>query len=148
MAPSEHEQQRWKGSPLEEFLRALDQLDPDAAMALMASDCRLLTVDGRHAEGADGVHALLTEFLGTLYATEHRVSAHWHLEGVWIAEVDATYEYKDRVRIGDVPRAFVARGGPDGLSDVRAYGAHEARLDDGTWRRQGLEFAGHWMPPL
>jgi hypothetical protein len=93
------------------------------------------------------VRALLADFLGTLYSTTHRVTAEWHVDGVWIAEVDAAYEFKDRLRRGGLPRAFVARGGPDGLSDVRAYGAHEDRLDD-DWSGQGLMFAGHWMPPL
>jgi limonene-1,2-epoxide hydrolase len=137
-----------KGSPLDEFLRALDDLDADAAMALMAPDCRLLTAVGRSAVGTEAVRALLAGFLARLYSTTHRVTAEWHVDGVWIAEVDAAYEFKDRLRIGDLPRAFVARGGSDGLSDVRAYGAHEALLDEDNWSEQGLMFAGHWRPPL
>ena len=137
-----------KGSPLEEFLRALDNLDADAAMAVMAPDCRLLTAVGRSASGTEPVRALIAGFLARLYSTTHRVTAEWHVDGVWIAEVDAAYEFKDRVRIGDLPRAFVARGGADRLSDVRAYGAHEAVLDANNWSEQGLMFAGHWMPPL
>jgi hypothetical protein len=146
VAQSEREQPM-KGSPLDEFLGALDALDADAAMAVMAPDCRLLTVHGRRAEGAEAVRALLGDFLAALHSTSHRVTAQWHVDGVWIAEVDACYELKDRVRIGDLPRAFVARAGPDGLTDVRVYGAHEGRLDDDR-SGQGLMFAGHWMPPL
>jgi len=136
-----------KESPLGELLRAVDDLDADAAMALMAPDCRLLTVDGRRAVGTEAVRALLAGFLATLYSTTHRVTAEWHLDGVWIAEVEAGYEFKDRLRLGDLPRAFVARGGPDGLSDVRAYGAHEDRLDDDRGG-QGLRIGGRWMPSL
>jgi hypothetical protein len=139
-----------KESPLDAFLRALDSLDADAAMALMAPDCRLLTVDGRRAAGAGAVRVLLAAFLATLYSTSHRITAEWHVDGVWIAEVDADYELKDRLRIGGLPRAFVAREGPDGLSDVRVYGAHEDRLSDEreSESERGLWFGGHWMPSL
>ena len=137
------------GSPLDELLRAVDDLDADAVMALMAPDCRLLTVDGRRAVGTEAVRDVLGGFLATLYSTTHRVTAEWHVDDVWIAEVDARYEFKeDRLRIGNLPRAFVARGGPDGLSDVRVYGAHEHRLDDGGESVHRLSFAGHWLPPL
>jgi len=135
-------------SPLHVFLRAVDDLDADAVLAVMASDCRLLTADGSRAAGTEAVRALLGGFLATLHSTTHRVTAEWHVDGVWIAEVDAGYEFKDRLAIGSLPRAFVARGGPDGLSDVRVYGAHEHRLDDEDRGEQGLMFAGHWMPPL
>ena len=136
------------GSPLDAFLRAVDDLDADAVMALMAPDCRLLTADGRRGVGTEDVRALIRDCLAKLYSATHRVTAEWHVDGVWIAEVDASYEFKeDRLRIGDLPRAFVARGGPDGLRDMRVYGAHESRLDD-EQGVQGLMFAGHWMPPL
>lgn len=149
MAPSEHEQAAMKGSPLDALLRAVDDLDSDAVMALMASDCRFLTVDGRRAEGTEGVRALLGGFLATLYSTTHRVTAEWHVDDVWIAEVDAGYEFKDdRLRLGNLPRVFVARGGPDGLSDVRVYGAHEHPLDDQGGGDPGITFGGRWMPSL
>ncbi len=138
-----------KGSPLDALLRAVDDLDADAVMALMAADCRFLTVDGRRAVGTEAVRALLGGFLATLYSTTHRVTAEWHVDDVWIAEVDAGYEFKeDRLRIGNLPRAFVARGGADGLSDVRVYGAHEDRLDDNRGSEQGLTLGGRWMPSL
>lgn len=138
-----------KGSPLDEFLRAVDDLDTDAMMALVAPDCRLLTADGRRAVGTEAVRALLGGFLATLYSTTHRVTAEWHVDGVWIAEVDAGYEFKqDRLRLGNLPRAFVARRGPDGLSDLRVYGANEHRIDDADRSEQGVMFAGHRMPPL
>jgi hypothetical protein len=135
------------GSPLDAFLRAVDDLDADAVMALMAPDCRLLTADGRRAVGTEAVRALIDSCLATLHSATHRVTAEWHVDGVWIAEVDAGYEFKqDRLRIGNLPRAFVARGGPEGLDDLRVYGAHEGRLDDES--AGGLLFAGQWLPPL
>ena len=137
------------GSPLDAFLRAVDDLDAEAVMALMAPDCRLLTADGRRAVGTEAVRALIGDCLATLYSSTHRVTAEWHVDGVWIAEVDASYEFReDRLRIGNLPRAFVARGGgPGRLGDVRVYGAHESRLDDDQ-SEQGLMFAGHWLPAL
>jgi hypothetical protein len=138
-----------KGSPLDAFLLAVDGLDAEAAMALMAPDCRLLTAYGQRAAGSEGVRALLAGFLATLHSTAHRVTAEWHVDGVWIAEADADYEFKDRLRIGELPRAYVARGGPHGLTDVRVYGAHEGRLDDDDdGSAPELEFAGHWLPHL
>lgn len=135
------------GSPLERFLRAVDDLDADAAMAVLAPDCRILMADGRRATGPDAVRALLADFLATLHSTAHRVTAQWHVDGTWIAEVDAAYEFRDGLRIAGLPRALVARESSDGLSDVRVYGAHERPLDDDASGR-GLMFAGHWMPPL
>jgi hypothetical protein len=135
-------------SPLDKFLRALDKLDADAAMTLMAPYCRLMTADGRHAEGLDAVRALLTAYLAELHTTTHRVTAEWHQDDAWIAEVDTSYELTDRLLISDLPRVFIVRGGPDGLSDVRVYGAHEDRL--GTEHRDGpgIRVGGRWMPSL
>src|SRR5271169_5598221 len=111
-----------EGSPLDELLRAVDALDADAMMAVMAPDCRVMTADGRRAAGTEAVRALLGGFLATLYSTTHRVTAEWHVDDVWIAELQASYEFKeDRLRLGELPRAFVARGGPNGLSDLRVY---------------------------
>jgi hypothetical protein len=135
-------------SPLHQLLRAVDDLDADAVMALMAPDCRLLTVDGRRAVGAEAVRELFAGFLATLHSTTHRITAEWHVDGVWIAEMDAVYELTDRMRTGDLPRVFVAREGPDGLSDVRVYGAHEDRLSEHRGSEPGLTFGGHWMPSL
>jgi hypothetical protein len=136
-------------SPLHQLLRAVDDLDADAVVALMTPDCRLLTVDGRRAVGVEAVRELFAGFLATLHSTAHRITAEWHVDGVWIAEVDAVYELKeDRLRIGNLPRVFVARGGPHGLTDVRVYGAHEDRLGEHRGSAPGLTFAGHWMPSL
>ena len=51
-------------SPIEEFLDALDRLELDAIIALMAPDVRMLVVDGRRAEGTDAVRLLFADFLG------------------------------------------------------------------------------------
>jgi hypothetical protein len=135
-------------SPIAQLLGAIDSLDVEAAMGLMAPDCRLLTVDGRRAEGTDGASELLTDFLAAVRSTAHRITAQWHQDNVWIAEVEADYELKDWLRITALPRAFVVRDGPDGVADVRVYGAHEQPLADHATGEEGMRIGGHWIPPL
>ena len=135
-------------SPIDLLLEALDRLDAAAALALMAPDCRLLTVDGRRAEGSEAVRALFEDFLGTLRSMTHRVTAQWHEENVWIAEVEADYELMDWLRITSLQRAFVVRVGAAGVTDMRVYGAHERRFADHVSGDQGIRIGGRWMPPL
>jgi hypothetical protein len=135
-------------SPLAALLHAIDQLDVEAVMALVAPDCRLLTVDGRRAEGRQATHKLLRDFLGALHSTKHTILAEWHQDNVWIAEVEADYELRDRLALGALPRMFVVRTEPAGISDVRVYGAHEAALAAHRTGEEGFEYAGRWMPPL
>ena len=135
-------------SPIADLLAAVDELDVEAAMALFGPDARLMTADGQRASGIDDVRRLLTDFLGDLRATSHRISAEWHVGDTWIAEVDATYELDDWLQTSPLPRAFVLRKGPDGIAELHVYGAHEHRLADhpagglGTWVR------GRWIPPV
>ncbi|MGA2163916.1 MAG: nuclear transport factor 2 family protein [Solirubrobacteraceae bacterium] len=134
-------------SPIDQLLGAIDMLDVEAAIALMAPDCQMLAVDGRRAEGVAAVRELLADFLAAILHTTHRISAQWHQDDFWIAEVDATYELKDRVRIRR-PRAFVLRDGPDGLVELHVYGAHEAPLADRRTAEEGMRLGGQWIPPL
>ncbi len=138
------------GSPVDQLLAAIDTLDVEAALALSAPRVKLLAVDGRRAEGTDAVRKLLAEFLGSLRATTHTITAQWHQDGVWIAEVDATYELSDWSRIEHVPQAFVLRTGPEGIEDMRVYGAPEPPLTDlsSSQRRPGLWVGDRWIPPL
>ncbi len=117
-------------------------------MELVAPDCRLLVVDGRRAEGAEAVRALLATFLAAVRSSTHHVTSQWHQDDAWIAEVDGDYELIDRLRITARPRAFVMREGPHGLADIRVYGAHEQPLADHAAGREGLHLGGHWIPPL
>ncbi|HEX9481417.1 MAG TPA: nuclear transport factor 2 family protein [Solirubrobacteraceae bacterium] len=135
-------------SPIEQLLEAFDKRDVDASMALIAPDCRMMVVDGRRVEGAEAVRELFTEFLGELRSTTHRIIAEWHLDDVWIAEVEATYELTDMVRLGVRPRAFVAHEGPDGLVELHAYGAHERPLSAHEGGDGELRLGGQWIPPL
>ena len=135
-------------SPIEQLLRAVDELDVDAVLALAAPDVRLLTVDGRRVAGTAGMRAVLGDFLASLRSATHRVTAEWRPDDVWIAEVDATYELPDLTRIGVLPRAFIVRAGPDGLSDVRVYGAHERPLGELSAGVHEMRLGGHWIPPL
>ena len=135
-------------SPIERFLDAVDRLDVDAAMALMAPDARVLVADGRRAEGTEAVRQLFGDFLGQLRSTTHRITAQWHQEDVWIAEVDASYELRDWLQLNGLPRAFVVRAGPNGVSELRVYGAHEHRLSEHPTGEKGTWVGGQWIPPL
>jgi SnoaL-like domain len=135
-------------SSIEQLLQAVDALDVDAVIALMEPDVRLLTVEGHSATGATGVRAMLSDFLTSLRSSTHRITAQWHQDNVWIAEVDASYELSDMTRIGVLPRAFVVRDGPGGLSDVRVYGAHERPLSEVGGHEREMRLGGHWIPPL
>jgi hypothetical protein len=134
-------------SPIEQLLASFDSLDVEAALALFAPDGRLLTVDGRRAVGTDQIKQLIESFLSQLRSTTHRITSLWQEADVWIAECQGSYELKDDLLIRDLPRAVIARVGPDGLRDVRVYGAHERELsehhiDTGMW------VGGRWVPPL
>lgn len=135
-------------SPIDQLLEGIDTLDLDAIMALTAPDVRILTADGRRAEGRAGVREVLTDFLAALRSTTHRVTAQWHQDDVWIAEVDATYELRDLTRLGVLPRVFVLRVGPEGIQDIRSYGAHERPLAEQRTGDHELRLGGQWIPPL
>jgi hypothetical protein len=135
-------------SPIERLLAAVDRRDIDAVMELIAPDGRVLTADGRRAEGAGAVRTLMTDFIASLRSTTHRITAQWHQDNVWIAEVDATYELKDWLQTGVLPRAFVVRVSPEGLADVRVYGAHERPLTDHRTGDEGMWVGDRWVPPL
>ncbi|HEY6398999.1 MAG TPA: nuclear transport factor 2 family protein [Solirubrobacteraceae bacterium] len=77
-------------SPIEQFLVAIDRLDLEATMALMAPDARVLVADGRRAEGTEAVRELIGDFLGQLRSTTHRITAQWHEDDVWIVEADTS----------------------------------------------------------
>jgi SnoaL-like domain len=135
-------------SPIEEFLGAVDRLELDAIMALMAPEVRVLVVDGRRAEGIDAVRQLFADFLGQLRATTHRITAEWHEDEVWIAGVDASYELRDWLQLNGLPRAFIVRAGPDGVCELNAYGAHEHQLSNHPTGGKALRVGGRWVPPL
>ena len=137
-------------SPIAELLAAVDRLDVEAAIALFASDGRLLTADGRRVHGIEAVRELLTDVLAELRSTSHVVTAEWHWEDgdVWVAEVDATYELRDWSDTGPLPRALVLRNGPDGIADLRVYGAHEKLLADHDSGQGGMWIGERWIPPL
>jgi ketosteroid isomerase-like protein len=135
-------------SPIAELLAAVDTLDLDAVTAHFAPDGGLMTADGRRAQGIDEVRTLLAEFLGTLRATSHRVTAQWHEGDTWIAEVEATYELDDWMQTSPLPRAFVLRQAGDRVADLRIYGAHERPLADHAEGGLGSWVHGRWVPPL
>ena len=135
-------------SPIEQLLGAVDKLDVERVMGLAAPEVSVLVADGRSARGKEAVHELIAEFLGTLRSTTHRITAQWHQDNVWIAEVDASYELQDRLEVSALPRIFVLRMGPDGIADLRAYGAHERPLTEHRTGEEGMRVGGFWIPPL
>jgi hypothetical protein len=135
-------------SPVTQLLAAIDKLDVGAAMAVMAPECRLLTVDGRWAVGPESVRVLLSDFMAMLRSSSHQITAQWHPDDVWIAEVEATYELQDWLRMESLRRVFVARDGPDGVVDLRVYGAHERPLADHRTGEEGMRIGDRWIPPL
>jgi len=135
-------------SPIEQLLSAIDSRDLDAVLALVAADVRLLGADGRRAEGRDAVGDLVTAFLAQLRSCAHRITAQWHVDGVWIAELEASYVLTDWLQLDAVPRALVLRDGPDGVAAVNFYGAHELPLSDHRSPDQGTWLGARWIPPL
>ena len=91
---------------------------------------------------------LFTDFLAVVRSMTHEITAQWHQDNVWIAEVDATYELTDFMQTQALPRAFVLRDGPDGIADLRVYGAHERPLTEYRTEDRGIRFGERWIPPL
>lgn len=135
-------------SPIQRLVDAMDGRDVDALVNLLAPGGRLMTADGRRAEGAEAVRALLIEFFGALRSTSHRITAEWHQDNVWIAEIDASYELRDWLQLNDLPRVFVVRASPEGIDDLRVYGAHEHALTDHRTGEEGMWVGSRWIPPL
>jgi len=135
-------------SPIAQLLAAIDAFDVEAAVALFARDARLLSVDGRRAEGAGAVRELLADLFNVLRSSAHQITAQWHQQNVWIAEVDATYELKEDMLKITRPRAFVLYDGPDGFVDLHVYGAHEPPLADRHTNEGDMRLGGRWIPPL
>ncbi len=136
-------------SPIVAALKAIDALDADALTSLFAENGRLLTVDGRVAEGIEQVRAVAASFVAELRATSHQVTFEWNPEpGVWIAELDSTYELNSLVELGPYPRAIILRDGPSGIVEMRIYGLHEQPLTASAHPYQEVFGSGHWLPTL
>jgi SnoaL-like domain len=136
-------------SPVASMLATIDALDIDAFTALFAPDGRLLTVDGRIANGRAEVREVIGRFAADLRATNHRLTAEWHPEpDVWIAELDATYELTNYAQLGPYARAIVLHNGSGGIRELRIYGLHERPLIESTRGYQEVYGSGHWLPTL
>ena len=135
-------------SPVADLLAAVDRLDVGATVAMCAPDCSFMAVDGRHAEGRDALEVLLEAFFSQLRSTSHEITSQWQFEDVWIAEALATYELADWLRIEKLPRAFVIRTGPQGISELRAYGAHERPLSEHRTGGELVRIGGRPVLPL
>jgi ketosteroid isomerase-like protein len=137
------------GSPISAVLDAIDALDVDAFTSLFAADGRLMRTDGNVAEGTEQVRASISDFVADLSANTHEITSEWHPEdGVWIAEVRATYDLKEHGRRGPYPRAIVLRGGPGGITELRVYGLHELPLTEPPHHYQEVLAGSRWLATL
>jgi hypothetical protein len=136
------------GSPISDVLDSLARLDVDAVVARFAPTGSLLRTDGSEASGSDAVRKALGEFLSELRGTTYSISAEWHPEdGVWIAELEATYDLTDGSRHGPYGRVVVLRADDNGITDLRFYGAHELPLVAHLPYRE-VQAGTHWLPTL
>jgi hypothetical protein len=135
-------------SPIAQLLGAVDEFDVEAAVAMFAPDAQLMSVDGRRSVGSDAVRELLTGLVKVLRSSAHRITAQWHQQNVWIAEVEASYELKEDMLKITRPRAFVLQDGPDGFVELHVYGAHEPLLGDHHTAEGEMRLGGRWIPPL
>ena len=134
-------------SPIEQVLAALDRLDVDRA-AHSCPDIRMVLADGRRATGsAAGARAVELVHRASP-VNSHHITAQWHQDDTWIAEVQSSYELRDHLRLGSIPRAFVVQASDAGITDLRVYGAHEQGLADQGSDRGGIWVGGRWLPPL
>lgn len=136
-------------TPTQRFVRALDALDLEAAVALFAPGASLSMLFGETAMGRDRVHEVLGEFLGGLRANHHELTAEWNPEpDVWLAEMSATYELADFSRRGPYGRVMVLRAGDDGIKELRTYGAHELPLAQDGRSYENVRGPHGWLPTL
>ena len=137
-----------EASPLTRWLEAMEALDADAATSVLAPDVSLLMADGSRVHDHAGAVHLIQGFIGQLHSVSYEVLAQWHVDDTWIVEALATYELTDHYRTAALPRAVFARVGPDGISELRLYGAHEHALSDHRSGEEGMWVGGRWVPPL
>lgn len=135
-------------SPIERVLEACARSDVDGVAALFAPRGRLLIIDGRRAEGAAEVKDLVASVLEDLRSITYELSDQWSVDGVWIAELEGSYERSDGSRVSHLPRAVVLRESDAGITDLHFYGAHEPRLDEYPRGDEGLMLEARWMPSL
>jgi ketosteroid isomerase-like protein len=135
-------------SPITSWFDAVSRFDVESALSLFAPDARLLSPDGRRAEGVDEIRDVLGDMTDQLRAFSYEVTAEWHQGDTWIAELQSTYELSDYAEIGPLPRAVIARMSGGRIADLRLYGANERLIADRPTGEEGIRVGGRWIPPL
>lgn len=138
------------GTPIQAVLASLDAIDLEGAVGQFAPDGLLTTVFGERATGHDGVRRVLGAFLQGLRATHHRIESEWGAEdGVWLAQVTATYELSDFSQRGPYERAVILRSAGAGITELWIYGQHELPLAASGRGYVEVPDAHHgWLPTL
>jgi hypothetical protein len=135
-------------SPITRWFADVSRTDLESALSAFAPDARVLSPDGRRAEGAAAIRVLLEEVFAAVRECSYETTAQWNQGDTWIAELLARYELRDYAQIGPLPRAVIARTSGDGIADLRIYGAHEPPLGEHRTGEEGIRVGGRWIPPL
>ena len=135
-------------SPIEQMLSAVDRMDLDAAVSLLAADCKFLGTDGQRAEGTEEVKEMLSGLFSGLRSMSHKVLSEWREGDIWIAELAGTYELRNWLRLESLPRAAFVRRTELGITDARFYGAHEQSITEHDTDGEAFRMGGRWIPPL
>jgi SnoaL-like domain len=136
------------GSPIEALLGSFDALDLEAVMAQVAPGGGLSTADGRRAEGKDAVREVVADLFAQLRSASYRIVTQWHVDDVWIAELEVDYELQDFMLLKGRRRAFILHQGPDGIADLHVYGEHERPVGEHRTGEEGMWIGDRWIPPL
>ena len=130
-------------------LAALDALDLEAAVGLFADDAALTTVFGETASGRERIRDVLGAFLRELRSARHELTSEWNPEdGIWVAEMSASYVLSDYSQRGPYARAIILRAGEGGIEQMRIYGAHELPLAESGRAYSEVRGAHGWLPTL
>lgn len=100
---------------------AIDSSDVDGFMGWLSDDCSFVYGSGEPVRGAAAVRAMVAGFLAGFEKLEHRIDAHWEVDGSAIMEGTVTYHTADGTAT-TVPFCNVLHLADDGrVRDYRVY---------------------------
>ncbi len=105
----------------EDLFTAIDTSDVDGFMGWLSDDCSFVYGSGEPVRGAAAVRAMVAGFLAGYEKLEHRIDAHWEVDGSAIMEGTVTYHTADGTAT-TVPFCNVLHLADDGrIRDYRVY---------------------------